>query len=269
MGEILKSKGTNLLRAFKNLLIDRLKTVSVVKIFLGFMLMFISSFFSFGQNISNKEIHKIINNKISKVEEFFYSSNCGYLPLVNGKIYNTYYSRIIGHQYFNSNNWEKGFIIIKDKVYTDLLLKYDVFNDKLIYHHISSEGALSIELNKNVIEGFSLAGHNFINVKLDSMNEKYNGYYEILYNGNALLLIKWEKYINKSTDINSSEIAQRKSIYIKNGDKLVKVKNRKSILEALDDKSAEMHEYLKHNKLHIKIASDEELIELMQFYDDL
>jgi hypothetical protein len=223
----------------------------------------------FGQQTSDINKDKLIRNMTDNVKDFFYSSNCSYGPFTNGRLYKDYYPNLLGHQYLFSKVWEKGVICFRDDVQMELLINYDIVSDKLLLNKFYSDGVYCIELNINDIEGFSIKGHEFINITLYEGPEEIKGYYEVLYDGKVKLLLKWEKYISKASDPNKDIAYLEKTFYIKNNNKLVKLKNRKSIIYSLSDKAMNIENYIKQNKFYVRTAEPDDFVELLLYYDSL
>jgi len=83
--------------------------------------------------------------------------------LYNGRIYSFSIARDTkGNPYFSGNEFEKGKVSIKGKVYEDLDLKYDIYNQQLLLKYANTGGAtLIIELSKSWLDGFSISQANF------------------------------------------------------------------------------------------------------------
>jgi len=223
----------------------------------------------FGQPINNLNKEKAIKNMTDNVKALFYYSDCTYGPLVNGKLYTDYYPGLLGHQYLYSKVWEKGVVYFRNDVEKELLINYDIVSDKLLFNKFCSDGVYCIELNINDVKGFFFNGHEFIKVTLIEGSKEISGYYELIYDGKVKLLLKWEKYISKASDINKDIAYLEKTLYIKNNNKLVKVYNRKSLISSLADQARNIENYLKQNKFYVRTAALDDFVKLMVYYESL
>ncbi len=223
----------------------------------------------FGQQINILDKNKNIKTLTNNVRDLFYSSNCTYGPLVNGRIYTDYYPELLGHQYLESKGWEKGIVYFRNDVKKELLINYDIVSDKLITNEFYPEGARCIELNINDVEGFYINGHKFIKVTAGDSPKQKCGYYELIYDGKARLLLKWEKYISKSSDPNNDVSYLERIIYIKSNDKLVKINNRKTLIDCLSDQGKNIGNYIKRKKFFVRTAEPGDFVELLKYYDTL
>ncbi len=222
-----------------------------------------------GQQTDDIARDKLLVKMTDNIKTLFYNSDCCYDPFVNGRLYTDYYPNLSGHQYLFSKVWEKGVINFKDDVQVELLINYDIINDKLLLNKFYSDGVYCIELNKNDIKGFSFKGHEFINVILNEGPKEMNGYYEVLYNGRAKLLLKWEKYISKSSGAGKDNSYIKKTFYIMYNNNPVELRNRKSIIYSLPDQALKIENYMRQNKFYVRTAEPDDFVRLLQYYDSL
>jgi hypothetical protein len=222
-----------------------------------------------GQQINFSEKNKNISTLADNVRDLFYSSNCSYGPLVNGKIYTDYYPRLLGHQFLASKGWEKGMVYFRNDVQKELLINYDIVSDKLVANEFYPEGPRYIELNINDVEGFYINGHRFIKAPASDSSKDKSGYYELLYNGRALLLMRWEKYISKSSDPDKDVAYTENTIYIRTNGKIVRINNRKTLISCLSDKGEDIENYLRRRKFFVRTAGPDDFVELLRYYDNL
>jgi hypothetical protein len=222
-----------------------------------------------GQQINILEKSKNITTLAGNVRDLFYSSNCTYGPLVNGKIYTDNYPELLGHQFLASRVWEKGTVYFRNGVQKELLINYDIVSDKLITNEFYSEGPRFIELNRNDIEGFYIDGHRFIKVSAGNGIKDKSGYYELLYDGGATLLMSWKKYISKSSDIDKDVARIENTIYIRKNDKIFRINNRKALVSCLSDKGSDIQNYIRRRRFYVRTAEPGDFIELLKYYDGL
>ena len=222
-----------------------------------------------GQQINILEKNKNITTLAGNVRDLFYSSNCSYGPLVNGKIYTDNYPQLLGHQFLALRVWEKGTVYFRNDVQKELLINYDIVSDKLITNEFYSEGPRFIELNRNDVEGFYIDGHRFIKASTGYGLKDKSGYYELLYDGGATLLMRWEKYISKSSDPDKDVARIENTIYIRKNDKMFRINNRKALISCLSDKGADIQNYIRRKRFFVRTAKPDDFIELLKYYDKL
>lgn len=175
------------------------------------------------------------------------------------------------------NDWVKGNIQLDDgTIYNNLNLKYDQVRELLIFladDNTSKRFSAPVKAftltNADDKEWPRITFRNGFKA-IDGGNEKT--YYEVLADGNTQLLKRTAKKIvderAPGSLIISKQISATTRYYVNKGDRIIKIKkDKKSILEALSDKSSELETYIKHNNLNLK--EDADLIKLIEYYNTL
>lgn len=108
------------------------------------------------------------------------------------------------HKNFQADRFAPGQVTYEGQVFSNIPMKYNIYDDLLLINLINSGGETSILLHKEKIESFSLYGHDFINLQLpENQESEIEGFYEVLYEtSSGLLLKKHVKKILKHLDKN-------------------------------------------------------------------
>jgi hypothetical protein len=175
------------------------------------------------------------------------------------------------------NDWVKGNIQLEDgTIYNDLTLKYDQVRELLIF--LADDN--TSKRFSTPIKAFTLTNADDKNwpritfrngfKAIDGGNEKT--YYEVLADGNTQLLKRTAKKIvderAPGSLIISKQISATTKYYLNDSNKIVKIKkDKKSILEALNNKQTELETYIKNNNLNLK--EDADLVKLIEYYNTL
>jgi hypothetical protein len=173
-------------------------------------------------------------------------------------------------------DFKKGNIFYANKLRVDgKLLNYDCYNDRWEY----SAGNSVYLLNSNQIDYFEIfPGQDrtmlFKQVFVEKLKKLV--FLQVLYNENSILYKRYFKEFKEadyggaySQDRRYDEYHDRHSYYFKTADndvQLLKPK-KKSVLEVLEDRSAELEKYIKQEKPDLK--TDDGLVQLILFYDGL
>ncbi|MBS7564371.1 hypothetical protein KHS38_08125 [Mucilaginibacter sp. Bleaf8] len=175
------------------------------------------------------------------------------------------------------NEWSKGSVKMTDgSEYKNLYLMYNVKNNILLFR---GDQLQSLEFDKPVKE-FTLINED----NNETVNRTFkNGFpaidggsaatfYEVLANGNTMLLKRTSKRLEETREAGSLIPTKRWEVidiyYLSNKDGIVKLKrDKKSVLNALKEKSTETESYLSANKLNTK--DDHDLIKLINYYNTL
>lgn len=189
--------------------------------------------------------------------------------LYNGRIWRNLYRMVQEDQFFLSRDFIDGTLTIDGETFTGIELKYDIFKDELL---TPVEGGI-IQLNKEMIDSFSLSFNNvnykFIKIMDDSLNGT-KSFYDVLYDGKSALYVKHIKKIDKmAVEGRYDKFYQMNKIYVVKGDKFIPVARKRDLLFLLDDKKNQINEFLKKNKLRITEKVPETFIPVLNFYDNL
>jgi hypothetical protein len=193
-----------------------------------------------------------------------------YQILYNGKLWRNTYFLVKGDQFLYSKEFLPGSVTVRGKSFDDILLKYDLFKDELITP-ITGGGILQI--NKEMVDSFSLSFNNykyhFIMLPEDSLKGAKT-YFNILYNGKTLFLIRYIKKIDKlAVEETYDKFYQITKLYVLLGKNLVQVTGKKDILNLFIKNEAQIKDYIKANKLRISDKIPESFIPVIRYYDSL
>ena len=209
--------------------------------------------------------------KLKNAVSYHNSSLRAQLPIYNGKVYEPFLHPIKenGHSYFLSDNMVSGSVVFDGVLYDNVRIKYNQVRDLLILEHYDQVS--SQILDEARVERFSLADHNFINLKRVSSDRISlpSGYYDVLYNGKAKLLAKTRKKIvetPKATNI-ERHIEYTTRYYILKESEYHQVNSARALLKLLKLNGNESHQYLSSKNLSLKRDQEDAMISLMELYD--
>ena len=196
--------------------------------------------------------------------------------LINGKEYESYYSRSKIKPLLYLNKERTASIITKTRRYNNLTLQYDTFLDEVIYTDTSRTFNYrfpQIALNKNIIDGFNLYfNKDSITFRYFRLPEcsKYNlteGFYEIVYEAKSQFIIKHESTFYVREALNNYKYSPKNYISVNNT--FIKIKTNKELLALLGDKSEEVKQYMRKYGIKIRKADKGQILRVIKFYDSL
>ncbi len=242
----------------------------VIKYFQNKILWIVIAVFSFSIIYAQEQNNDIIKSldKIIEFTEFVYGSDD---ILLNGQHYTLKNKDAKGHPFFGDGSWSKETLIIKEKVFKDVELKYDVDVDRLILNAKYNENTfIKIELSSDVIDSFNIQRHHFINSRQFLSDPGELAYFEQIYNGNFFFLIKHKKILNNAYYDTPpfGRFSDMQSVYyIYEDGKMKRLISKRSFLEYFKENKKEIRKYMRKNKIRYKKASSEELRALMKYCD--
>jgi len=220
------------------------------------------------QSLTNQqeaEIKKLYSEKVETLKEF-----------LNGKEYESYYSRSREKPLLFLEKQRSASIITKTRRYNNLTLQYDTFLDEVIY---SDTGRTlnfrfpQIALNKDVVDEFNLYFEddssifkNYRKPEALLLNLK-EGFYEVVYERGSKFIIKHESKEYFKEGRNNYKYSP--IYYLSTGEIFSTYKNRKSFLQIFGDKSENIKRYLKTTGIKVGRADKFQIATILKFYDSL
>ncbi|MDP5231076.1 MAG: hypothetical protein NWQ38_11845 [Cellulophaga sp.] len=105
------------------------------------------------------------------------------------------------HMFFLDRNFKNGSLSLVTKKFSNIPLKYDVFDDALIVKSFTKENVTALILDNSIVKSFEIEGHEFS--FLHTIDNKIpTGYYELLYENASFSLYKKhiKKIVKKTSD---------------------------------------------------------------------
>jgi hypothetical protein len=181
------------------------------------------------------------------------------------------YLDINGSPYF-SDSWMEGIVQLSNGQTYNLDIKYDLIADNLLFKNKTGD-SLTFVLPVKEFK-FKQLGHVFRSgFPATTNNTGKQSLYEVLYDGNPLLLKKrsksiWEETTTYGTANRVKNISEKSFYYIFDGSTMKPLKNqKKAVLVAFGNKSDAVEAYIKDNKLDV--SKDEDLIKAFAYYAGL
>ena len=192
------------------------------------------------------------------------------LDLYNGRLWiNTYY-KIKGDPFFLSVDFLSGSVTFNGKVYPAQKLKYDIYNDEII---LWVNPVTTIILNKEMVDSFTLNYQNKIYKIVNQGDDStivVKGFINVYYDGPTTLLVKYKKVIDLlAVDKRYDLFYQIHKIYVKKDDKIFLVSGKRDLLKILEDKTLEIKNFIKANKLVVIRKDPESFLPVLRYYDGL
>jgi hypothetical protein len=185
---------------------------------------------------------------------------------INGRpVFETKYTDVEGSPYLTAN-WSVGTVKTPaGKTYEIAKVRFDAYKCELEYEEAQKLYRFSTEIMEfGCGDGTFRRGFPAI----ENLNDKQ--FYQILYDGKTKLLkrilmrLVTERAYNSATE--TKRFIREESFYIFKDNHIKRFKkDKKSLLEILDDKQNLVEEYLKVQKL--KLNRDEDLIKIIEHYD--
>lgn len=191
--------------------------------------------------------------------------------LYNGRQYIVYAQTIEdGIPFFETSELTNGNVTYWGVEYKNVPLMFDILKEQLITLVPSTNYLIKLQPEK--VSSFEILNHQFIRIVKDSINKNIKpGFYDVLYNGNIALYKKETKTLNE--DLSSGKlrnfILEDSAYYIKKNGVFFEVNNKRSLLDAFQEKKKEVQEFMRKNKLKIRNDKNNALPKIAAFYDSI
>jgi len=191
--------------------------------------------------------------------------------LYNGRQY-TYKSprNSTGHP-FLFDDFQKGWINVKDRTYNDLDLNYDILNHVLLLKYIDHAGArVVLEISDSWLRTFAIGNSVF---ELRQQGGLRPVIYQFIESGDVKVQYHWQKELNlenvTSTPVYAYSKPKRNSRVNINGNEFTYEKNREFARAFKDDIQIKVRNYLKINKIKVNKSSDSAIRSLVNYCNTL
>ena len=211
-----------------------------------------------------------IHNTVGEYRRFMGNS----AQIYTGPQYVEYYLQINkGHPFFLNTDFNPGSVHFDNLLYEDLLIKYDIVENKIVLLNPSTIFRPSLSNDK--VDYFTIKDHLFIKLEKDynHIGLPKSGFYEVLFRGAHLALLKKEnKSIQEDLNFGVSSIRYVESsvnFYIEKGNTYYPVNRKGQILDLFKDKKSELRQYIRKNHPDFSNDYDNAILNLVSYYESL
>jgi len=184
------------------------------------------------------------------------------------------FTRLVdGSPYFN-DNWMKGSVVVNGGTqYSGIYLKLDLYDNEIHFQdQKGNEMIATIAVQKVLlVDTAAQRVYNFINGEFIQSNSRLKGWYQLLSEGKAILLKKFNKQMQEFRPFGSATVEQSiitsSRYYILYDGNSTEIKKIKEMAGILIDKKDEITQYIKSNNLSGK--TDADFIGLINYYNQL
>lgn len=190
--------------------------------------------------------------------------------LYNGVEHLGYSFKIKGHAYFLQKELQTGTIVYDELAFTNVPMLYDLLKDQVVIQHFNRFTKIGLVSEK--VKEFTLFNHHFIRLKADSLSASplLTGFYDEMYTGRVTVLVKRVKYIEETIKDELEREFQPQDLYfIKKEGVYYAVKNYKGLLAILKDRSREVKQYLRRNKIKYRKGPENAIVKATVYYDTI
>ena len=193
--------------------------------------------------------------------------------LFKGELFDGYGSRSPndGSTYFAYTlNFEKGEVLFRGKLYRDVLINLNAFEDEI---YISDLFGNYLLVNKDYVDSFSMGNLPFVHYKQEPNSILNSGYYQVLYMGNVKLFKKIQKkYYEENvtwSQTRSKGYKLSESFYLWKGDNWYRINRKADLKRCFPDQTKAIDQLSRTRKLNFRKNTERTLIETLTYIDNL
>jgi hypothetical protein len=188
--------------------------------------------------------------------------------LYNGKQFITYNPAMEGHAYFMDADMHRGSVVYDGLFFDSVNLQYDLVKDEVVIQHF--DAFFKIVLIGDKLKAFNLNGHHYKRLVRDTINKLpvSTGFYDFLYDGKIKFIAKRTKNIEEIvTDKVVQKIVEKNFYYVIRDNVYYQVRSYKSLLSIFKDRSREIRQDLRKQKLKFRKNREALILRAVTFYD--
>lgn len=176
--------------------------------------------------------------------------------LVNGVAYATNApSYVAGRPFFQTSDPRPGTLDYDGQHFAGVPLLYEQVQDQVLLYGPSQ--ATPMQLIRQKVQAFELAGHRFVRLPADSAGVLTEGFYDLAVDGPAQLLVKRGKKLEAATGgyALKGEYEEVTRFFVQRHAQFYEINSVKQALAIMTDKKAEMQAYARGNRFDSREAS--------------
>jgi hypothetical protein len=173
--------------------------------------------------------------------------------LINGVAYaNNRPSYVTGRPFFQSSDPQPGTLDYDGQHFAGVHLLYEQVLDQVLLY--GAKQAAPVQLIRQKVQAFELAGHQFVRLPADSAGVLAEGFYDLVVAGPAQLLVRRTKKLEATTGGYGlkGEYEEVTRFFVQRHAHFYEINTPKQALAVLADKKTEMQAYARGNRFDSK-----------------
>lgn len=179
-------------------------------------------------------------------------------PIFRGELAEKYAYNITGCVYAYSDDFEPGDVVFNGKKYSGLQLNLNAHRDEL---QLMGVGGECIALRNTLVGDFNVGERNYTSLYgANSIEGLAEGYYQVLYKGEGLLLKKIYKNVSEQANFITGAITKvfttKYRYYLVKEGMVYKVKDEKSLVKHYKEHKGKTRAFIKERKRRMAATDD-------------
>lgn len=172
-----------------------------------------------------------------------------------------------GHQFLEKESFSEGSVSIRGKLYTDLLLNFDIYHQQLVIRYSNQLGATEqLIISDAWLQAFSFGGKEFKYLQMPDSSFKIA---QVIGEKPFEILVFWHKDLSLDTKFGATNHSFSKALkktMLRNNELMLGFKNKRNFLKLFPkDFQSDLKKYMRKQHFSFKKSSDEAIAELLLF----
>ncbi len=193
--------------------------------------------------------------------------------IIQGRLYKIRNNGASEHPYFNNSEWKEALIYANENCYQGLTIQYDIEKDIIILQVIHANGKTNFVYSEfTAIDSFKFDDHLFINLQNINDSLAVKGYFEKIFRGDCLYVMKYKKQFVKNfnaIDPKGTYSEQSSLLFIIQDNEIISCPDRKSLLGYFHEHEKAIRNYMKQKHIHFRRAGKDDLAMLCRYINEI
>ena len=196
--------------------------------------------------------------------------------LIHGREYFRYWFNSKDIPLLRYETVRSGTLVFMGRSYDNIVLQYDTFTDQVIYTDdtlIFNNRIWTVALNSDYIDRFDLRFSDetlrfrYFRKEQDSTFNLPDGFYEVVYDNECKYLIRHKS--TKAIIQGIDEYTYSPVGYVRVSNGYSEIISKEQFIRLFGDRSAEVRQIIRHNKIRIRKPDKEQITEVLRYYEML
>lgn len=234
-----------------------------------FILILFLSLASFALNAQVDGSQQLLFDQIYAAAETEYGID---QELINAPLFENRNQNVNGLPYLLNYYTNQGSVIYRGKHYSNLNLRYDLYNQQVLLIYIFDNVEYIIQLQKELLSEFNIEDKKFINEAYGRDGDAR--FYQVIGQDFPIrILYSWQKGLNNvyvnNPDIKKYSPEQKETFILLNNKLEIFTGNRSLVRTFTSETKSAIKDYLRKNNMKVNQANDEKMELLIEFINTL
>jgi hypothetical protein len=185
-------------------------------------------------------------------------------PLVNGEEYHISFKGLTTHPFYRNAESNRASVRYNNDMYENINLLYDTYADILVLKTSTSTGTFFVELDKDLVQSFTIHNHHFKKI-YGGPATKGNAYYDVLFEEKQFAVLVRRIKLGRTEGVKRDYFEDDVHFILDNG-RWTRITGKRSFSKKLKkDQRKALTGFIKSNGINVRKRKDEDFKKLGAF----